>query len=274
MTPTTDEVLEAWAQWQTAQALSTRTIRERAITIRALVDHAGCGPLDITPAHIISWLARDITPITKASYHASIRAYCAWAQRTRRRPDDPSLDTPTPKRPKCLPRPISQAQLNDMLTTCTRSRTRCMILFAALAGLRVHEIAKLHGHDIDTCTGVLTVTGKGGKTAMIPMHPLLVAEARLWPADGYWFPSYTRQGPITAQSVSQAISRVMHKAGIVGGKPHQLRHFYGTELVRAGVHLRIVQSLMRHESPATTAIYTQITLTEQRAGIRLLTLAA
>ena len=49
-----------------------------------------------------------------------------------------------------------------------------------------------------------------------------------------------------------------------------LRHFYGTELVRAGVNLRIVQTLMRHESLATTAIYTDVNQDQQRAGIAAL----
>ena len=42
------------------------------------------------------------------------------------------------------------------------------------------------------------------------------------------------------------------------------------ELVRAGVNLRIVQTLMRHESPATTAIYTDVNQEQQRAGIAAL----
>lgn len=267
-------ILDNWRQWQTAQALSERTIRERATTMRALARDESIDLDQLEAGHIIAWLNRPISATTKASYHATIRAFCAWAQRTGRRPDNPAIQTPTPRRPKNLPRPISPEQLNDMLTACNRSRTRCMILYGALAGLRVHEIAKLDGRHIDQRAGVLTVTGKGGKTAMIPLHPRLAAEARQWPANDLWFPSYTRPGPITAQSVSQAISRVMHKAGITDGKPHQLRHFYGTELVRAGVHLRVVQSLMRHESPATTALYTQVTLAQQREGIQRLKLAA
>lgn len=58
------------------------------------------------------------------------------------------------------------------------------------------------------------------------------------------------------------------------GKPHQLRHYYGTELVRAGVHMRVVQSLMRHESSATTAIYTEIDFSQMQEGITRLPLAA
>jgi site-specific recombinase XerD len=51
---------------------------------------------------------------------------------------------------------------------------------------------------------------------------------------------------------------------------HSLRHSYGTELVRAGVDLRTVQELMRHESLATTQIYTAIDEEQMRYGINRL----
>ena len=143
------------------------------------------------------------------------------------------------------------------------------MLLAAYAGLRVHEVAKIHGRDIDWFNDSIVVTGKGGKTARIPLHDRLVVLARDMPRDDWWFPSPSRPGPVRSHAVSASIRRTMQTCGY-DGKPHQLRHFYGTELVRAGVHLRVVQQLMRHESPATTAIYTQVDDEQLRAGIAAL----
>lgn len=261
--------LDSWTLWMRAQGLSARTIAERIGTIRGLITHAGAGPLELTPEHIQSFLARRLGPATRATYHASIRAFFAWMQRTRVREDNPADQTPRPRRPKSRPRPIAGTQLEALLDAANRRRTRTYILLAAFAGLRVHEIAKIHGRDVDPYTDVLTVVGKGGKVAQVPLHETLVAEASDYPRDAYWFPAYRSQTSaehITATAVSQAISTTMHRAGF-HGKPHQLRHFYGTELVRAGVNLRVVQTLMRHESPATTAIYTEVDADQLRAGI-------
>lgn len=54
------------------------------------------------------------------------------------------------------------------------------------------------------------------------------------------------------------------------GTAHQLRHWYATELVRAGVNLRIVQTLMRHASLQTTARYTKIDEQQARDALAAL----
>ena len=40
---------------------------------------------------------------------------------------------------------------------------------------------------------------------------------------------------------------------------HSLRHCYGAHLVEEGLNLRSIQHEMGHESPKTTALYTQLT---------------
>ena len=160
-----------------------------------------------------------------------------------------------------------------MLRLVNRRRTRAMILLAAFAGLRVHEIAKIRGEDFDPAAGSLIVTGKGGKTARLALEDALVEElVATMPRTGWWFPGYGEHAdrPITSRAVSHAISGVMKRAGMYNGKPHQLRHFYGTTLVEEGVNLRIVQKLMRHSSVASTQIYTGVTFAQQQVGANTL----
>lgn len=262
-----ESMLAHWGSWQVAANLSQRTISERATVIRHMLRFGRCGPTEITPELIMLYTTRpEVSKSSRATYHATIRAYCTWLVRTEQRKDDPTSRTPTPKRPKGLPRPVADAKLSALLVTVNRRRSRMMIMLAAFCGLRVHEIAKLRGEDVDLDACVLYVTGKGDKPAAIPLHADVVQLAHAFPREGWWFPSYSCEGHIRPGSVSTAIHKVMRRAGVLG-QAHQLRHWYGTTLVRNGTDLRTVQELMRHESLATTALYTLVSDTQRRTAI-------
>lgn len=261
-------VLGRWMQWQNAQGLSQRTILERSRIMTQLAGVVDSKLEAITADDIVRFLSdRNTSRTTKATYFVGVKAYCVWLVRSGIRDDDPTLKVPAPKRPKSVPRPISTEQLMETLKCANRKRTRMMILLAAFAGLRVHEIAKFRGEDIDRYGATLTVNGKGGKTAVLPLHDVLLAECQEWPSFGYWFPNYENDGkPIIPQAVGVAIQRTMERASI-HATAHQLRHWYATTLLESGVDVRIVQELLRHESLATTQIYTRVSDKQRRLGL-------
>ncbi|QOT19751.1 tyrosine-type recombinase/integrase [Paenarthrobacter sp. YJN-5] len=270
-TVTAESVLTIWGVWQAAANLSQRTINERTAVIRHLLTFSQCGPYELTPEHIVLYTTRPgLKDSTRATYHSTITAYGDWLVKTGRCKRNPAHQAPSPKRRRGLPRPVKDDDLPHILEAANRRRTRMMILLGVLAGLRVHEIAKFAGEDIDWDNLSMVVTGKGGKTAYLPLHPILAEEAVHFPREGAWFPAYGRTGTIGARAVSKAIKSAMNRAG-VKGKPHMLRHHFGTTLLRNGANLRVVQELMRHESIATTQIYTQVTTNEMREAVNSLT---
>lgn len=256
--PANAEVLTLWAGWQRAGALSERTIAERLSAMRSMCDEYQVRPLEVTTAHIVTFLSRrEISDATRSTYATHLRAFFRWALLQNLITVNPMDRVPAPKRPRYMPRPIHSAQLTRLLEVCNRQRTRTMVLLAAFAGLRVHEIAKFRGSDLDPERWTLRVTGKGLKPAILPAHALILEAAATMPTDGHWFPSSAHSGPVAARSVSQSIGRAMNRAGI-DGTAHQLRHWYGTELLNAGTDLRTVQELMRHDQITSTQIYTQV----------------
>jgi integrase family protein len=269
-----DTLIDAWTLTMQAQGLSQATITERTRLIRQLARTTGTDPAALTPHTLTVFLANIDSPVTADAYYSIARAWCSWLVRAGHRDDDPTMRVPRPRVPPARPRPITRDQLETLLATSLRQDTRTKILLAAYAGLRIHEIAKIRGEDIDPAGGTLTVTGKGGRTDLLPAHPIILAQAANYPRKGHWFPSPTRPGQhVAAKTVGTVIARALRRAGI-DATAHQLRHFFATSLLEAGVDSRIVQTLMRHASLATTGRYLGVTLTQQRAALDSLTIVA
>ncbi|MGW8287324.1 MAG: tyrosine-type recombinase/integrase, partial [Desulfobulbales bacterium] len=69
-------------------------------------------------------------------------------------------------------------------------------------------------------------------------------------------------GPIfrfkTETWVSQKFRGYVEKAGFKGHSFHDLRHAFGTTLVKASEDIRTIQKLMRHESIQSTLVYAKV----------------
>ncbi|AQT81946.1 tyrosine recombinase [Mycolicibacterium litorale] len=261
------------AEWRTrqfAQSLSKRTVEERVATVIRMADWCHVQPETATTADIASWLAEagEWSVNTRWTYHTSLSAWFLWLQKQGRRLDNPMINLDRPKRVKGLPHPPSNAQIRRLLAQRFRRRTWAMITLALFAGLRAHEIAKIRGEDFDLVEQTLTVTGKGGYTATLPLHHRALELAYQMPRKGYWFPG-TERGHQRRESVCGTVKDAMVRAG-VPGSCHSLRHWFATNLLEAGVDVRVVQTLLRHQNLATTEIYTRVSETRRATDIQLL----
>lgn len=270
---TGDELLDDWVLWMDARGLSERTVRERWQIVGRVSRHATVSSDGLTSRQIQTYLARaGISQSTRANYHVALSAWFRWLVEQGHRDDNPMARIPRPKVPRRRPRPMATEHLERLLASNMHRRTRMMILLATYQGLRVHEIAKLKGEHVDVLGGRLYVKGKGGVDEWLPLHPRIAKEAVGYPRRGYWFPSHkgNRDGkpgaPILARSVSTIISNAAARSGAMG-TAHNIRHWYGTELNRAGVPILTLRSLMRHASAATTQIYAEIDEDQRTDGI-------
>ena len=249
------------------QGLSQRTITERIRVINQITTATGTDPAALTPQAISTWLATLPSATTKNAYFTVLRAWSRWLVQSDHRADDPTTRVPRPKTPAGHPRPVTDAQLDAVLALPLRQDTRTKIILGAWAGMRVHEIAKICGEDISPVAGTITITGKGGRTDLLPAHQLILQQASNYPRRGLWFPSPKDPAvPVRAKTVSAVISAAFDRAD-APATAHQLRHYFATSLLRAGADSRVVQSLMRHESLATTGRYLAVNVDQQRAAL-------
>ena len=257
--PMSSPIITEWCDWMTAQGLSKRTINERAMLFLRLGKD-----LTLTVGDMVKELGRpELSNASKATYTNHLRAFFDWAKRMEYVDKDPTTKLPVSKVPRSRKSPITDAELQKLMAAPMRAKTRAMVLLCAYQGLRIHEAVKVKASDIDLAAGTLTVDGKGGVVAELTLSDVIRNLAATMP-DGYWFPS--GDSHVKANSASDTVGKAMRRAG-VPGSAHSLRRWYATQLLRRGANMRVVQELMRHASPATTAIYAQPDPDQMRAAI-------
>lgn len=238
-----------WIRSMRRRNLSPATIDKRASVARRLCAATGCAMIDVTAEHIEAWLDRPISARTRYSDISHISTFFTWAMRHDLALFDPTARIDRPKVRTGLPRPIDRGELAHALEQATGA-LRAMMLLASYGGLRCAEIAHLHAEDVNG--DMMLVHGKGGRDRVIPLHPAVAAAL-----DGLGIGSYGPVFDVPAWKVSHLIRSHLHACGS-RATAHQLRHWFATATYEASGHdLRMVQELLGHSSPTTTAIYTR-----------------
>jgi integrase/recombinase XerC len=183
-----------------------------------------------------------------------------------------------PKIARTLPKPLAVSSAKSLADADLRAgeehepwvlaRDAAVLALLYGSGLRIAEALSLtRGEVPEPGKGdVLTVTGKGGKTRMVPvLRPVLqlIADyAALCPYDlppGKALFRGAKGGPLSPRIIQLAMARLRGALGLPeSATPHALRHSFATHLLARGGDLRAIQELLGHASLSTTQIYTAV----------------
>jgi integrase/recombinase XerD len=174
-----------------------------------------------------------------------------------------------------LPRYLEPKEMEKVISFChdrdeNGLRDRAVILLLARLGLRASDVANLKFSNIDWANGRLAICGKNRTPEWLPL-PQEVGEAILkyirkgrskFKTENIFIKVDAPIGPLTRASVTHIARSALLRAGIkapINGA-HVFRHSAATAMLRKGVSLAGIGSVLRHRSPDTTAIYAKVDL--------------
>jgi len=230
--------------------------------------------LTFVDGYFASLQRRGLSSATVTRRRSTLRGFHGFLARAGHRADDPVALLPAPRRERRLPHALPLADVEALIAHpqgegALALRDRAMLELAYACGLRVSELVGLERTQLDLGGRAVQVTGKGGKTRVVPFgraaasalagwlergRPALAARAR---HDAVFVNA--RGGRLSRMGWWKVLRGHARGAGVTSHvHPHALRHSFATHLLEGGADLRVVQELLGHAHVTTTAIYTHL----------------
>jgi len=246
--------------------------RAEALTVQGLSE--------VTAGEFRAWLAhlrsgdKPLSPRSLSQALSAIRTFHRFLDRR--------LDAPNPaiglvRGPRVrpgAPRPVTEDQAAGLLAEpgldpdredWEAARDQAVLTLLYGCGLRISEALSLKRSDAPI-GDLLRITGKGSKTRMVPVLPVVREAVDAYLAEVPFVldaadPLFRakRGGPLSPRHVQATVQNLRGRLGLPSSAtPHALRHSFATHLLGAGADLRSIQELLGHASLSTTQRYTEV----------------
>ena len=287
---TADQARTAWlehlaherrASPRTLEAYGFAAARYLAFLQRHRGEALGAADLGgVAASEIRAWLAhlrggdRPLSPRSVSQALSAIRTFHRFLDRRYDVPNPALTLVRGPRVKPGAPRPVSEDQASGLLAEpgldpdrpdWEAARDEAVLTLLYGCGLRISEALSLNRRDAPL-GDVLRITGKGGKTRMVPVLPAVRRAIDAYVADLPFVLSpdealfrAPRGGPLSPRHVQATVQRLRSRLGLPdSATPHALRHSFATHLLGAGADLRSIQELLGHASLSTTQRYTDV----------------
>lgn len=202
---------------------------------------------------------------------SALRSFFRYGIRTGWLKHNPADGIRAPKAAKKLPRLLDVDQAGQFMELGGDGfldyRDRALLELMYSSGLRLAETVGLDLNDIDLNEAIVSVTGKGSKTRLLPIGRQAIKALKAWLGHRE---TCLKTGE-TALFISQRGGRLSHRAIQARLQqlslrqsmdtpvhPHMLRHSFASHMLESSGDLRLVQDLLGHANISTTQVYTHL----------------
>lgn len=204
---------------------------------------------------------------------SSIKNFFAYLARNEDIENEAIAAVQAPKKPKKLPRPVSEDDASKVLDTVSElsstdwvaSRNVAVISLLYGCGLRIGEALALnckHAPNGDS----MRVFGKRQKERIVPVLPFVreAIDTYLEQCPHSHSPERplfvgVRGGRLDGREIRTVMQKVRAALSLPDtATPHALRHSFASHLLARGGDLRVIQELLGHSDLKATQVYTEV----------------
>ena len=202
---------------------------------------------------------------------SAVRSLYRWLLREGLAEHNPAIPVRAPKSPRHLPATLDADTIGQLLNIPCDSplaiRDKAIMELFYSSGLRLSELAGLQWSQLDLASGMVTVTGKGNRSRMVPVGRVASQALIEWRKARVEFASFeephvfvsNRGNPIAVRTIQSRIHYWARRQGMPQDiYPHLLRHSFASHMLESSGDLRAVQELLGHADISTTQIYTHL----------------
>ncbi len=256
---------------------SEHTLRNYRLDLEGFQKFSSLPLVEVDKRFIRSYLAelkeKEASKRTLLRRLSALRSFFRYLTKEKILTSNPMDEIERPKLDKTIPTFLSYEQVERLFSMPETEdylgfRDRCIMELFYSSGLRVSELVGLNRADFNEESFSLKVMGKGKKQRVVPITKSATT----------WIRSYLDHGErtlsqvddkalflnrwgkrLSVRSVDRKFEKYLRASGLSGKiTPHTIRHTIATHWLEKGMDLKTIQTLLGHNSLATTTIYTQV----------------
>jgi len=261
------------------RGLAARTLtayqRDLSLLLQFLEAEEIREPKQVTQHHIRAFIAQrhrmGLSGKSLQRLLSATRSLFRWMLREGLAEHNPATPVRAPKSPRHLPATLDADSIGQLLDIpCDNPlafRDKAIMELFYSSGLRLSELASLRWEQLDLPSGMVTVTGKGNRTRMVPVGRMASEALLQWRKNRGAFASFEQPNVFVSQRGTAISTRTIQarirywakRQGIPQNiYPHLLRHSFASHMLESSGDLRAVQELLGHADISTTQIYTHL----------------
>lgn len=260
------KLLDIFLARKTTDGKSTRTIALYKDQLSHLLSYLNKSCEEITENDLFAYLAmyKQIRKVSNR-YLDDIRrimtSFFGWCHRKGFLQKNPAAGLDPIKCEQVIKKPFTDEELELLRTNCDTEREIALVDFLYSTGVRVSELVSLNKSDVNLDTLEVIVKGKGNKerrtylTRTARFHLKKYLETRDDDYEALFVSCRAPHRRMTVTGVQNMLRRIGTKSGVQNTHPHRFRRTMATNVLKKGMPLEEVRTLLGHVKLETTMIY-------------------